>query len=204
MKIKSTAIFYVLSFSLLIATSSCDNADNGSGEETTTTEEADQNAANKENEGRIESLLENLSKTNPGSEKKSINNEQVQKILNRYLELKDAMVESDGVKASEAASSLVEATGDVENSLAQKIQEDAKAIADSKDLEAQRLKFKKLSISVYSLAQQQKASEGTLYLQFCPMAFDNEGAYWVSTEKEIRNPYFGDKMLKCGEIRDEF
>ena len=34
------------------------------------------------------------------------------------------------------------------------------------------------------------------------MAFDNKGAYWLSEEKEIRNPYFGSKMLTCGETAD--
>jgi len=40
------------------------------------------------------------------------------------------------------------------------------------------------------------------YYQYCPMAFDNKGAYWISNETEIRNPYFGEKMLKCGENKD--
>jgi Cu(I)/Ag(I) efflux system membrane fusion protein len=43
-----------------------------------------------------------------------------------------------------------------------------------------------------------------IYVQFCPMAFNNKGVYWLSDKKEIRNPYFGDKMLKCGEIKMEF
>ena len=30
------------------------------------------------------------------------------------------------------------------------------------------------------------------------MAFNNEGAYWLSDAEQIRNPYFGDKMLTCG------
>jgi Cu(I)/Ag(I) efflux system membrane fusion protein len=34
------------------------------------------------------------------------------------------------------------------------------------------------------------------------MAFDT-GAYWISDSKEIRNPYFGDAMLTCGEVKKE-
>jgi Cu(I)/Ag(I) efflux system membrane fusion protein len=34
------------------------------------------------------------------------------------------------------------------------------------------------------------------------MAFDNKGAYWLSDQAKIRNPYFGDKMLECGEVKD--
>ena len=33
------------------------------------------------------------------------------------------------------------------------------------------------------------------------MANDDKGGYWLSIEKEIKNPYFGSKMLKCGEVK---
>jgi Cu(I)/Ag(I) efflux system membrane fusion protein len=39
-----------------------------------------------------------------------------------------------------------------------------------------------------------------IYVQHCPMADSNKGADWLSKEKEILNPYFGQKMLGCGEI----
>jgi hypothetical protein len=42
-----------------------------------------------------------------------------------------------------------------------------------------------------------------VYYQFCPMAFDNKGAYWISKTEDVRNPYFGLKMLSCGEIVQE-
>jgi Cu(I)/Ag(I) efflux system membrane fusion protein len=43
----------------------------------------------------------------------------------------------------------------------------------------------------------------TVYIQHCPMADSNNGADWLSQEKEIRNPYFGESMLKCGEVKKE-
>ena len=33
------------------------------------------------------------------------------------------------------------------------------------------------------------------------MALEDQGAYWLSEFKEIKNPYFGDAMLKCGEVK---
>jgi Cu(I)/Ag(I) efflux system membrane fusion protein len=39
-----------------------------------------------------------------------------------------------------------------------------------------------------------------VYKEYCPMAFDNKGAYWLSESEEIRNPYFGKSMLTCGEV----
>lgn len=43
--------------------------------------------------------------------------------------------------------------------------------------------------------------DGPVYEAFCPMAFDNKGAAWLQTQTRILNPYFGKKMLRCGEIR---
>ncbi|MFP4547830.1 MAG: efflux RND transporter periplasmic adaptor subunit [Fidelibacterota bacterium] len=39
---------------------------------------------------------------------------------------------------------------------------------------------------------------------YCPMAFGNKGAYWLQKENQIANPYFGAKMLRCGEIKTNF
>jgi Cu(I)/Ag(I) efflux system membrane fusion protein len=44
--------------------------------------------------------------------------------------------------------------------------------------------------------------DGTLYVQHCPMAFNNKGADWISREHDIRNPYFGASMLTCGDVTD--
>jgi Cu(I)/Ag(I) efflux system membrane fusion protein len=41
-----------------------------------------------------------------------------------------------------------------------------------------------------------------VYQQYCPMAFNNAGAAWLSNSTEIVNPYFGEKMLHCGDLRD--
>jgi hypothetical protein len=32
------------------------------------------------------------------------------------------------------------------------------------------------------------------------MAFNNTGAYWLSSDKQVQNPYFGDKMMRCGRV----
>lgn len=36
------------------------------------------------------------------------------------------------------------------------------------------------------------------------MAFDNKGAFWLSEIEEIRNPYFGEAMLNCGEVHETY
>jgi hypothetical protein len=53
-----------------------------------------------------------------------------------------------------------------------------------------------------ALVKKSGVSNGELYVEYCPMAFDDKGASWLSSSKEIRNPYFGDKMLTCGEVKE--
>jgi Cu(I)/Ag(I) efflux system membrane fusion protein len=40
----------------------------------------------------------------------------------------------------------------------------------------------------------------TLYKINCPMAFNNKGADWLQIDEDIRNPYFGASMYKCGQV----
>lgn len=40
------------------------------------------------------------------------------------------------------------------------------------------------------------------YLTFCPMARDNNGAYWLQTKDTVYNSFYGDMMLHCGSIED--
>jgi Cu(I)/Ag(I) efflux system membrane fusion protein len=55
---------------------------------------------------------------------------------------------------------------------------------------------------MYMLVKEAKLANAGVYHQYCPMAFNDKGAYWLSNEAEIKNPYFGKKMLECGEVKD--
>ncbi|MCF8246377.1 MAG: efflux RND transporter periplasmic adaptor subunit [Saprospiraceae bacterium] len=72
----------------------------------------------------------------------------------------------------------------------------------AKDLEVARLHFKPLSEQMVALAQAFGPFDSAIYVQHCPMADGNVGADWLSLDKEIRNPYFGEKMLKCGRVTE--
>ena len=76
------------------------------------------------------------------------------------------------------------------------------AISKNLDLENQRAHFVILNKNLVALASNLESLDGTLYVQQCPMADNNKGAVWLSTEQEIRNPYFGDTMLTCGSVID--
>ena len=56
-------------------------------------------------------------------------------------------------------------------------------------------------MSMYAFVKAENP-EVTLYKQYCPMAFNDQGAYWLSKEEEVFNPYFGDLMLHCGYVQE--
>ncbi len=68
--------------------------------------------------------------------------------------------------------------------------------------EKQRLAFGLISSAFYGLVRQADLKHAGIYHQYCPMAFNEKGASWLSEEAEIKNPYFGKKMMECGEILD--
>jgi Cu(I)/Ag(I) efflux system membrane fusion protein len=73
------------------------------------------------------------------------------------------------------------------------------------EMEALRASFEKVSAAVIELERTfGHASETSFYLTYCPMAFEFEGAHWLQDHDRIDNPYFGARMLRCGEVQEEF
>lgn len=141
---------------------------------------------------------------------------QINQLLLSYYEVKDALVATDGKTAKTKAGEVLKSLAKVEVAnlsaeqqkiyapLSEKIKFDAEHINETEDVEHQRQHFEDLSKNLYALVTTFKANTATAYQQFCPMAFDDKGAFWLSDKKEIRNPYFGNKMLKCGSVKSEF
>lgn len=117
-----------------------------------------------------------------------------------YLTLKDALVASKADAAKESAAKLLNTLSQVKNS--QQASEQAAKIAGAADLDGARVAFAVLSNEMATLVKGGQLSTGSLYLEYCPMANNNTGAYWLSNEKEIKNPYFGSMMLKCGSVKE--
>lgn len=139
---------------------------------------------------------------------------QVTEVFDAYVELKDAFVSSDAEKVKKEAADAEKALGKVDMKLVSgaahndwmnyqsEIQTSLGSISQSSDIEAQRAEFSKLSGSLYKTIKAYGLSDKTAYYDFCPMAFDDKGAYWLSSDEKIRNPYFGNKMLTCGSVQE--
>ena len=117
-----------------------------------------------------------------------------------YTHLKDALVASNADDAKKASEELEIALNEVKGS-GDALTATTKLAATS-DLEEQRQLFSSVSNEMTVLVKGGQLSSGSLYLEYCPMANNNEGAFWLSNEKQIKNPYFGDKMLKCGSVKE--
>lgn len=75
---------------------------------------------------------------------------------------------------------------------------------NASDISAMRKGFFSVSTGIISVAKKMGISlDGDVYELFCPMAFDNKGAVWLQQDESIRNPYYGAKMLKCGEVKNQ-
>ncbi|QOD61849.1 DUF3347 domain-containing protein [Polaribacter haliotis] len=133
-------------------------------------------------------------------------------ILTAYFNLKDALVADDESKAKELGASLEKSLSNFDVSKytdAQKLElkdiiidakEHAEHISKS-PIAHQREHFKVLSKDIIDMVAITGASN-KLYEQYCPMY--DKGSAWLSMNKEVRNPYYGSKMLKCGKVQREF
>ena len=126
-----------------------------------------------------------------------------EQVVEHYLRIKDELVKTNAKNTAGHAKTLHLALNKSDFKNSEELKVELVSIRDSEDVEKQRLAFKNLSLKVYEMGLENKNSKIKLYRQYCPMAFDNTGAFWLSSEKEILNPYFGDKMLHCGYIKDE-
>lgn len=137
----------------------------------------------------------------------------LQPVLNNYLSVKDALVQSDGAAVQQRAAVLQKSLEEIEMSqLGEKehmawmkvykpLITASKTMAAGKDVAKQRLVFMELSKNMFVLVQAMQHSE-PLYWQFCPMYNGGKGAHWISKEQEIQNPYYGSQMLTCGRVAE--
>lgn len=137
-------------------------------------------------------------------------------IVAAYIKLKNALVDDNSSLAQQEAKTLTYNLENTDMSLLQgdahttwmkflkPLQEAANKAQNSKDIGVQRDAFlvlgKKLSEAIITLGVETE-KEQPLYLEFCPMTHNNQGGYWLSYDKEIKNPYFGKAMLACGEVK---
>lgn len=128
-----------------------------------------------------------------------------QGIYKAYIELKENLVlgntKDAGAKANVLGDSLKSLSRSGVNT--DTLQNFCEHIKVTNNISQQREAFAQLSAKIIALAKKGKLGTGNFFVMHCPMAFNNKGADWISDNKEIRNPYFGNEMLECGEVKEE-
>ena len=159
------------------------------------------------------------SKAAPTPPESALNKEGTDRLLrliSDYYFLKNALVATKGDLANNMASALASETINFQTLVRDDaasaplrpyldtVRDQSKLIAATKDetCERQRLAFGTLSSAMYGLLKKAGLRNATVYQEYCPMAYNEKGAHWLSDDSDIKNPYFGKKMLECGEVTD--
>ncbi|MDP8247639.1 MAG: efflux RND transporter periplasmic adaptor subunit [Candidatus Tritonobacter lacicola] len=137
---------------------------------------------------------------------------QLSNLLETYLVLQECLAADDRDAASDSAESMKKALAAVDMKLlkgpahmawmkeAANLEKGLQNTTDAKDIEGQRRGFALLSETMPIVIKKFKPSgEKAVYLFKCPMAFGGRGATWLQATPDIKNPYFGKSMIKCGE-----
>lgn len=136
---------------------------------------------------------------------------QLKAVFDEYIILKDALIKGDLKTSTQASSMMLKNLAEVDMKLLKgdahtswmQLSNDLKAhtrsLNSTTDIKTQRNHFKPLSATLI-MAVEKYGVNMKVYSQFCPMADNNTGGYWLSLEDKVLNPYFGDAMLRCGEV----
>lgn len=126
---------------------------------------------------------------------------QVAQIYNAYIGLKDDLVQTNYDAAQASAKNLLTSLNAKDGCESTALI--AEKIVSAKDIATQRKEFTILSSDVIAMFKHADLQEGTIYVQHCPMANNGDGGDWLSSEKKIQNPYYGDEMMECGAVIEE-
>ncbi|WP_017732291.1 efflux RND transporter periplasmic adaptor subunit [Nafulsella turpanensis] len=161
-----------------------------------------------ETEAFIEEVVPDL-----GADVPDVFIDQLNEVVEAYLVLKEGLVEADEEKVAKASTALLLVLEKLDGSVLEGeaaafwqekrkfLFQHAKLCKEADTLEGKRENFIYLSQPLIKLVEAFGADQ-TLYVDFCPMAQDGNGAYWLSEIEEIRNPFMPEVMLSCGEVID--
>ena len=136
--------------------------------------------------------------------------------LKAYYDMKEAFTKSDTVAVNKQAAIFVSKVDkinfagvktdssviDVAAQIQKDISSETQNLQQTNNIEAKRKSFQMVSDGLFDLLRTIRYDGSKVYQLYCPMAFNNSGAAWLSNSSEIVNPYFGEKMLHCGDVRD--
>jgi len=140
---------------------------------------------------------------------------QLDAVIHAYLSLKDGLVEADEKATFKYSTQLYEALQDIDGSVLKGkakafweekknfLMKHAKLCKEASTIAGKRENFIYLSQPLINVVEVYGPGDETLYIDFCPMANNNKGAFWLSASKNIQNPFMNEGMRSCGEVKQE-
>lgn len=139
----------------------------------------------------------------------------LKEIMDHYLHIKNALASDNGSEAANGGKAMEQVMSKIDKSfftsdqkkvyddIEDELKEHAEHIEKNGDkIEHQRSHFSMLSEVMYNLVKSFGGGQ-PIYHEHCPMYNkDKGGAMWLSETKEIKNPYFGSEMPKCGSVEE--
>ena len=136
-------------------------------------------------------------------------------LLSNYYALKDAFIKEDTVNIAANAKALMIACdslklGELKADAAivetakmnnQNLKDELKGLQGEAGLLNKRKSFQMATSDMYDLLRVVKYDQAIVYMQHCPMAFENRGADWLSNTSDVANPYIPG-MDGCVEVKD--
>ncbi|AFD07574.1 DUF3347 domain-containing protein [Solitalea canadensis] len=141
-----------------------------------------------------EATVQNTSPTGPSFNSDALNN-----VYGHYIHLKNNLVASNEAESKTAAAALKTAIADLKDA---EVLKAAEQTAAATNLEGIRASFNDLSKQIERVIKSTGVKSGEVYVEFCPMANNDKGGFWLSNSSEIQNPYYGDQMMKCGSVEE--
>lgn len=139
----------------------------------------------------------------------------LKQVWSAYVDLHAALAEDDAEAAAEAAATALGAIEAVKPEgleadarqrwaeTAEKLTESFSNVSEAPDTTQLRAAFAALTpVLQNALRAFGPQVEEPIYRLSCAMALDGRGAGWLQHGREVRNPYFGQSMLGCGEVVD--
>jgi Cu(I)/Ag(I) efflux system membrane fusion protein len=142
--------------------------------------------------------------------------DQITTVVDAYFQVKNALVADNLAEAQKSLGAIDQSLAKVNMGLVegqahdlwmgmlQGMKDARSKMGTAKELEEARKHFSMLSFHILEMTETFGVNKDAVYKDYCPMAFGDQGAYWLSERKDITNPYFGASMLTCGEVKQTY
>ncbi|WP_144602676.1 efflux RND transporter periplasmic adaptor subunit [Algoriphagus algorifonticola] len=142
--------------------------------------------------------------------------DQITQVADAYFKVKNGLVSDQLNQSQKDLTEVKKAVSQVDMKLIEgkahdswmKVQAQLNAAVGNMEkassIDEARKGFSNLSEAVLEMTELFGLNKEAVYKDYCPMAFGNQGAFWLSERKDITNPYFGASMLTCGEVKQTY